>query len=98
MPEGYLPEYERRRRANEELLAELVPVLEKWAAVPPVARIRINYADDDPDFGIVWMDYETGNRDFIFIGAAEGIALIERIAQAVRWHGAYWNRIPEEHR
>ena len=98
MQEEYIPEYERKRRANEELLAELVPILEKLAAVPPVARIRINYAKDDPAFGVVWLDYKTGNRDYIFIGAAEGIAAIDRIVQAVRWHGTYWNRMPGEYR
>ena len=75
-----------------------MPILEKCAAVRPVERIRIIYADDDPQFGVVWLDYRAGNRDYIFTGAAEGIAMVDRIVQAVRWHGTYWNRIPEKER
>lgn len=98
MPEGYIPEYERKRLINEGLLEGLVPVLEEAGAMAAVARIRINYAQDDPEFGIAWMDYETGNRDYIFIGDTEGIDMIWRVVGAVKYKGTYWNRVPEEYK
>lgn len=98
MPDGYLPEYERKRLQNETLLSGLIPVLEEAGALAPVARARINYADDDPGFGIALMEYETGNRDYVFIGDTEGIAMIWRFVGAVRYKGTYWNRVPDEYK